>query len=314
MKSSMRKDIIRRYSKKRARRKKPPAYEDLIINIIAVAVLVLFILYIIKTFVIEGNDRVKTPYIKTENVAAMAVPLNTFANIRDLSVKYGLNFNELLASYCLYNDFFPSRTIVQTKEEIEQSFIFNYENVRRSYREKDLKIYTELFENLLDEIKYFPVMTGYEGESENDYMFGESWGALRNYEGSDVHMGCDITDRENIRGRIAIASMTDGIINNIGWSEKGGFNIGIEGTSGNYYYYAHLNSFADGLVQGSRVSAGQHIGYMGDTGYGKKEGTKGNFPVHLHIGISPVTSLKKDFWINPYPFLSFVEDTKAGML
>ena len=30
--------------------------------------------------------------------------------------------------------------------------------------------------------------------------------------------------------------------------------------------------------------AGDFLGFMGDSGYGQ-EGTKGKFPVHLHIGI-----------------------------
>lgn len=33
------------------------------------------------------------------------------------------------------------------------------------------------------------------------------------------------------------------------------------------------------------MKAGDLLGYMGDTGYSTVEGTTGNFPVHLHLGI-----------------------------
>ena len=38
------------------------------------------------------------------------------------------------------------------------------------------------------------------------------------------------------------------------------------------------------MKQGKTVKAGELLGYMGDSGYGK-EGTVGKFPVHLHFGI-----------------------------
>ncbi len=115
-------------------------------------------------------------------------------------------------------------------------------------------------------------------------------------------------DRENIRGRIPIVSMTDGIVENLGWNEKGGYRVGIRSENGNYYYYAHFDKYSDNISKGKSVLCGDIIGYMGDTGYSKNEGTKGNFPVHLHVGISPYTELSsEEFWINPYPFLRMVE-------
>lgn len=36
--------------------------------------------------------------------------------------------------------------------------------------------------------------------------------------------------------------------------------------------------------EGDQVRAGDLLGYMGDSGYGP-EGTTGQFPVHLHVGI-----------------------------
>lgn len=38
------------------------------------------------------------------------------------------------------------------------------------------------------------------------------------------------------------------------------------------------------IKEGDQVQAGEMLGFMGDSGYGE-EGTTGQFPVHLHLGI-----------------------------
>jgi murein DD-endopeptidase MepM/ murein hydrolase activator NlpD len=50
---------------------------------------------------------------------------------------------------------------------------------------------------------------------------------------------------------------------------------------GQYYFYAHLSAFADGLSVGDRVSRGQVIGYVGDTG------NPGPGNHHLHFEVHP---------------------------
>jgi murein DD-endopeptidase MepM/ murein hydrolase activator NlpD len=62
------------------------------------------------------------------------------------------------------------------------------------------------------------------------------------------------------------------------------------------YFYAHLDSYPSGLVDGQRVTRGQVIGYMGDTG----NPAPGAY--HLHFGIYPggITA------VNPYPSVARV--------
>jgi murein DD-endopeptidase MepM/ murein hydrolase activator NlpD len=70
---------------------------------------------------------------------------------------------------------------------------------------------------------------------------------------------------------------------------------GLEGEDGNYYFFAHLSRFADGLVVGSKVTRGQLIGSVGDTG----NPGAGNY--HLHFEIHP-GGMKKSA-VNPLPLL-----------
>ena len=56
------------------------------------------------------------------------------------------------------------------------------------------------------------------------------------------------------------------------------------------------------------MSAGTLLGYMGDSGYGP-EGTKGQFAVHLHVGIYSFQD-GKEISVNPYYVLLSLEDRK----
>jgi len=163
-----------------------------------------------------------------------------------------------------------------------------------------------LLQNVIREIKYFPVP-----ESEEDDTLGvsfvDTWQAERNYQGKRGHEGTDLMASENIRGLYPVVSMTDGTVTNIGWLEKGGYRIGITSESGTYYYYAHLESYA-GQQKGDTVKAGELLGYMGDSGYGP-EGTVGKFAVHLHLGIY-VYDGGEEISVNPYFVLLYLENKK----
>ena len=93
--------------------------------------------------------------------------------------------------------------------------------------------------------------------------------------------------------------MTDGIVEKIGWLPLGGNRIGIRSEHGGYFYYAHLADYEKDFYVCERVKAGDILGYMGNTGYGP-EGTKGQFPVHLHLGIYISTSSGEEISVNPY--------------
>lgn len=140
----------------------------------------------------------------------------------------------------------------------------------------------------------------------SSYTFENGWKEGRSYKGSRKHFGIDIMDPKNEPGKIKIYSMTDGIVENIGWNEVGGYRVGIRTSGGAYFYYAHLNQQPEHLQKGDNVYAGDYIGDMGNTGYGK-ENTRDKFPVHLHIGIAVKTKDNEEFWINPYYILKYLE-------
>lgn len=162
-------------------------------------------------------------------------------------------------------------------------------------------------ESLWDVIEYFPVPKSTSDEKLNVY-YANSWMNERTYGGKRGHEGTDIMANENTPGLFPIVSITDGVVSNIGWLEKGGYRIGITTSTGVYFYYAHLDSYAD-LEIDDEIKAGDLLGFMGDTGYGP-EGTTGMFPVHLHLGIYMYPD-GKEISINPYWILRYLEEHKV---
>lgn len=157
---------------------------------------------------------------------------------------------------------------------------------------------------IYNDIKFFPVLKS----NSSDYWvsYDNSYGADRNYNGKYKHEGIDIMAENNVSGYYPVISVTDGVVENMGWLEKGGYRVGIRSNSSGYFYYAHLSSYS-GIKKGDKIKAGTLLGYMGDTGYGKVEGTSGNFAVHLHFGIYIATKNYSELSVNPYTVLKYLE-------
>jgi peptidoglycan LD-endopeptidase LytH len=103
-------------------------------------------------------------------------------------------------------------------------------------------------------------------------------------------------------GGSPVVAAADGKVARLFQSEKGGITLyQLDATGLYYYYYAHLQRYADGVVEGKAVKRGDVIAYVGDTG----NAGAGNF--HLHFAISKPTAPGK--WsggapINPFPLLA----------
>lgn len=154
---------------------------------------------------------------------------------------------------------------------------------------------------IMDELVYFPLPLSLDEESLT-WSFTDTWNQSRTYGGDRHHEGTDIITAVNEPGVYPVISMSDGTIENMGWLQLGGWRIGIRTDRGVYLYYAHLESYMPGLKEGQKISAGECIGYVGDSGYGP-EGTTGQFVTHLHIGIYLPDEDGVDQARNPYPFL-----------
>ncbi len=118
--------------------------------------------------------------------------------------------------------------------------------------------------------------------------FSDTWGAPRS--GGRTHKGVDMSAS---RGTPLVA-METGRIYRLSNSTLGGLSVYLLGNSGDMYYYAHMNSWADGLAGGQTVSAGDLLGTVGTTG------NSPSWLPHLHLGWQPGGG----DWANPYPMVN----------
>lgn len=178
--------------------------------------------------------------------------------------------------------------------------LLHWKQFLTNYNAEGYAVFTAAYGAVWNDLICFPV-------AEQGMTFENSWMFERNYGGKRGHEGTDIMPPENISGYYRVVSMTDGVVEQIGWLPKGGYRIGIRAPSGGYFYYAHLEAYSRVYQIGETVTAGEVLGTMGDTGYGE-EGTHGQFPVHLHLGIYIRTKLHEELSVNPYWILRYLSD------
>ena len=106
----------------------------------------------------------------------------------------------------------------------------------------------------------------------------------------------------------------------LGWNRYGGWRNGIRSfDKKRYYYYAHLRQdfpYCKTLKEGSIVTAGDVIGYMGHTGYSDKENVNNIDIVHLHFGMQLIfdESQKEgnnEIWISCYELTKFLSQHRS---
>ncbi len=162
-------------------------------------------------------------------------------------------------------------------------------------------------------VKAFSPIAG--GFAYNDY---DDFGASRSYGYERVHLGHDMM---GVIGTPIIA-IESGYVEAIGWNQYGGWRIGIRSFDGKrYYYYAHLRQnypYAEGLSEGSVVTAGDVIGYMGHTGYSTTENVNNIETVHLHWGMQLIfDESQKDganeIWIDCYELTKFLASYRSAV-
>lgn len=143
------------------------------------------------------------------------------------------------------------------------------------------------------------------------YSDYDDFGVSRSYGYKRRHLGHDMMGQVGT----PIIAVESGTVEALGWNQYGGWRIGIRSFDNKrYYYYAHLRQnypYAEGLEEGSVVTAGDVIGYMGHTGYSTTENVNNIEVTHLHWGLELVFDEEQkesdnEIWIDVYPLTCFL--------
>lgn len=116
--------------------------------------------------------------------------------------------------------------------------------------------------------------------------YGDTWQAARG--NGRVHLGVDI----GAAAGTPLHAVATGTISYMYADRPGSLSgnaLKITRADGTYFFYAHLAGFAPGITVGTRVTAGQVIGYVGSTGNSAIS--------HLHFEVHPGGGAA----VNPYP-------------
>lgn len=123
--------------------------------------------------------------------------------------------------------------------------------------------------------------------------------------GSRIHEALDIMAP---RGREVVA-IDDGRVVKLFNSKQGGLTLYQFDPSERFsYYYAHLDQYAAGVIEGKVLKRGELVGYVGSTGNADPAAP------HLHFAIFELGPEKR-WWegkpINPYPLLTAATGTAS---
>jgi len=209
--------------------------------------------------------------------------------------KYLTNLNEWIANPTAMSglrmmfpglrdiDFTQMRSVSEFSDmlnafSMRSEFVANWDGYRRDIEQAQLSIHPTSG-------WVFPVVGGADFSNSFGYQKPASKGGHR-------HQGVDLYSPSG-RGGEMIAAPVSGVIESLGnGSGAGGYYVKIRGDDGYLYYFAH-NQNRHPVRQGQRVSAGQLIGYIGESGNAR--GTK----PHTHFEIRDRNGNR----LNPYQVL-----------
>lgn len=127
-------------------------------------------------------------------------------------------------------------------------------------------------------------------------QLSDTWGQSRGG-GTRAHQGIDIMAPRGTPVRAA----ADGMVEKLFLSNQGGITLYQRSADGRLtYYYAHLAGYAANVREGARVTAGQTLGYVGDSGNAGAGNTHLHFEVHR---MQPGEPWYRGEAVNPYPLL-----------
>jgi hypothetical protein len=124
----------------------------------------------------------------------------------------------------------------------------------------------------------------------------DTYGAFRSDVPGNWHHGDDIFAPLGT----PVVAVASGTINRVGWEKIGGWRLWVRDSVGDEFYYAHLSGYAPTDLRSNRVTAGEVIGFIGNTGDAFTTSPHLHFEVHPR----PLLHLNYDGAVDPTRYLN----------
>ena len=187
--------------------------------------------------------------LKVENEAFTSLQLDITPDSADRNAqRLGMSKGEIILIALMMNNYSVNDDIL---DKLDKRVCVRNKNRLMHFNGEEFEFYTNVIDSLIIDMEYFPVARSKTRKTWVEYE--DSWGNERTYGGKRTHEGCDIMSEENKRGVMPVIAASGGTVTNLGWLELGGWRIGITSDNGIYYYYAHLDSYADNMAEGTKI-------------------------------------------------------------
>jgi murein DD-endopeptidase MepM/ murein hydrolase activator NlpD len=136
--------------------------------------------------------------------------------------------------------------------------------------------------------------------------FWDSYGAFRPDVSGNWHHGDDIFAAVGT----PVVAVANGTLNRVGWEPIGGWRLWVRDLRGNEFYYAHLSGYTPQPLRSTRVTAGEVLGFVGNTG------DAFTTPFHLHFEVHPhqLLYLKYNGAVDPTTYLDHWQHLRAAQV
>ncbi len=262
-----------------------------VIEIYIVNILVVVFFVIIIGFY-NSLGEYKVSLYDYEDIQSFNIDTNGLKAVYETAQVQDIELEKLLVMYAKSNNYFSEDTFVSEFSFSETNpFAENLKFAYFTLNKENKQIYNTI-KSINEDIKALPFKAG-------DF---ESVMAINCFSVIKENYSTMFLEKEVSTKTIAVLSITDGVVVNIGYKGDKGLQIVIKTENDNKFVYSNIGEINNKIEKGTRVKSGDTLGTMGNTEQIKDKVTYERAKLGVYIVLDE-KYLGKESYLNPYPFL-----------
>ncbi len=281
-----RRRYIKNFVKNKRIKDRLDTFEIIVVNLLVLSFFVIIFVFYnsIGSFYVSFYDN--------EDIQSFNIDTKGLKAVYETSLREDISLEKLLVAYAKSNNYFSEDTIVSEFESIEiNSFL---EKIRLAYffLDKENKQIYKAIKSVNEDIKTLPF---------NQANF-EDVLAINCFSVIKENLGTMFLEREVSTKTIEVISITEGVVESVGYKGDNGLQVVIQTENNNKFVYTNLGDISSNLKKGVSVKSGDTLGTMGNTAQIKEEIAYERSKLGVYIVLAK-GYLGQETYLNPYPFL-----------